>query len=395
MKNLLTVLSLVIVASPAFASRARLESLGEGKNGSYYINDGRNIFLNPAAISAYKKNMWMELGTASDSADASNASRVQGGFTNTFGDFTYGVYVGRKSDRLASTVALLNAATANDLIPADHAFEFFLGGEQGVKWGASLYYAGALSQTTVKQTTNVLGVKAGVETNGLNVFTTVGINSEAKNDDGTAAGTNVLKGKLSLDVGATYAMDDITYLAKFTSTGSEFTPGTSAATNVKTTAFGVGAGWKKEASKTVNVYSRVQFDYQKNSLDTNNAAINAVANAVGTGNETFYNLPLVLAAEAQATSWLTVRGSVSHSLIGQHNLIKTTGVTTKDSMNNMTTVAAGLGFNFGELTIDALFGQSGAVAGAASESSQGTSQAGSTFGFGDNMVSRLSLSYKF
>ena len=63
MKNYLTlVLALSVVSSPAFASRARLESLGEGKNGSYYIDDSRNMFLNPASIVRYKKKMMLELG---------------------------------------------------------------------------------------------------------------------------------------------------------------------------------------------------------------------------------------------------------------------------------------------------------------------------------------------
>jgi hypothetical protein len=87
---------------------------------------------------------------------------------------------------------------------------------------------------------------------------------------------------------------------------------------------------------------------------------------------------------------LTIRGSVSHSLIGQTQ----TG-NAKSSYSNTTSVAAGLGFNFGDLTVDALAGQSGAAGAAGSEGGLGTSQAGSQFGFGQDMIGRLSLNYKF
>jgi hypothetical protein len=386
----------VMVASPAFASRARLESLGEGKNGSYYINDGRNIFLNPAAINGYKKNMWLELGSETPTADAvgaANTQKVQGGFTNTFGDFTYGVYVGRDSDRALNAVAGANGLGAGFTAFPANSFEFFFGGEQGVKWGASVFHSGNLVQTssTSINTSSILGAKVGVETNGINVFSTVGISSSVKNDTTSAASTNELKGKVSVDVGATYAMDDFTYLAKFSTFGSEYTPGTAVdggkVANSNTTAFGVGAGWKKEATKSVNMYSRIQFDYQTDKVETENAVFVA-GGAVS--NTTSYNLPLIVAAEAQATSWLTIRGSVSHSLIGQTQ----TG-NAKSSYSNTTSVAAGLGFNFGDLTVDALAGQSGAAGAAGSEGGLGTSQAGSQFGFGQDMIGRLSLNYKF
>ncbi len=414
MKNLLLVLSLVITASPAFASRARLESLGENANGSYYINDGRNIFLNPASINNYKKKLFLELGNSTSVADSSTSggaatpgalvasgSKVQGGFTNTFGDFVYGLYVGRESNRMLDAIATSNAlitGTANDLIAPDHAFDFFFGGEaSNLKYGVDVFYAGAQNRlsnggtflNTIGQTSSLFGIKLGVDVSNFAVFTTIGITSNALSDAQAPALRNELKGKISVDAAVTYTMDDMTLLGKYTTYGSDLTLGTTLpATYVgKTTAWGIGAGWKKEATKSVTMYSRLQFDYQKNTTDT---TASGGTTSTQTDNQSWVNLPIVLAAEAQATSWMTVRGAVSHSLYGQH-----TNESDKDSMNNMTTVAAGLGFNFGDLNIDALFGQSAAVAGAASEASQGTSQAGSIFGFGDNMLSRISMTYNF
>ena len=396
MKNLLLVLSLVIVASPAFASRARLESLGEGKNGSYFVNDSRDIFLNPAAINSYKKKLFLELGTASGAVDTSAASKAQGGFTNTFGDFTYGLYLGRESDRAANAVVTANTILgANTFIASDHAFDFFFGGETGIKWGADVFYAGALDQNSLvagtKKTASLFGIKLGVDLNNINIFTTLGLSSDTKNATASTTTDSELKGNLSLDAAVTYNSGDMTYFAKFTNFSSDLTSGTAAGVagatiTPTTTAYGIGTGWKHEATKSVTMFSRFEIDYQKNNTKTVTAA-----GVESDSSTTSYNLPIVLAAEAQATSWLSVRGSVSHSLLGQSQ----TSGSAKTSYDNMTTVAAGLGFNFGDLTIDTLFGQSAALAGAASEASQGTVQAGNTAGFGDNFASRIAMTYNF
>ena len=269
-----------------------------------------------------------------------------------------------------------------------------------MKYGIDVFHGGALNRSvstagaTTASTASVFGVKLGVGTEDLEVFATVGISSNAKVDT-QVGGTALIpeyKGKLSIDLGATYTMDEMTYLAKFTTFGTEVTTGTTAASTVttgNTMAFGLGAGWKKEASKSVTMFTRLQLDYQK---DTTKQKVGAAAESDLASPNTTYNVPIVIAAEAQATSWLAIRGALSHSLIGQHQ----SGLN-KDSLNNMTSVAMGLGFNFGDLTIDALAGQTGAVANATgtSESSQGNTQAGNKFGFGNDMLTRLSMTYNF
>ncbi len=68
MKRQLTVaLGLLVVAAPAFATKARLEALGEDSFGSYYVNDNRNIFLNPARINENKDFITYEFGDSGSS----------------------------------------------------------------------------------------------------------------------------------------------------------------------------------------------------------------------------------------------------------------------------------------------------------------------------------------
>ena len=84
MKRQLTVaLGLLVVAAPAFATKARLEALGEDNFGSYYINDNRNIFLNPARINENKDLVTYEFGANSSNLagpDTANTPRAGGGF---------------------------------------------------------------------------------------------------------------------------------------------------------------------------------------------------------------------------------------------------------------------------------------------------------------------------
>ena len=420
MKQYLTlVLGVMIVSSPAFASRARLESLGENANGSYYIQDSRDIFLNPANINNYKKKLFLELGSATSTVDSHtqtagsttqttvDSSKVQGGFTNTFGDFTYGLYFGKESDRMETLIA-----TANALIPGgtmtnpDHAIDFFFGGEAGVKWGVDVIYQGSQNRAAFNNTTSGFGVRAGVNAGNLDVFATVGISGEAKEDTGVATTTNDLKSKTDLDVGVTYGMDDMTLFAKFTTFGAELFSGTaistavvnglglsglagSTDTTVQNMNWGIGAGWKKEASKTVTMFSRVEVDYQK--MD-----YKSVTAGTTNASETWWNVPVVVGAEAQATSWLAVRGSISHVLVGQHIF-----GSAKDSMDNMNTASVGVGLTFGDIMIDGLVATDGTNTNTNSRLYSGApgmgtgSQSNTTFGFGNNMLSRISLTYNF
>jgi hypothetical protein len=404
MKNYLTlVLALSVVSSPAFASRARLESLGEGKNGSFYIDDSRNMFLNPASIVRYKKKMMLELGgepvSDIDSAttptsvgtDNANRTRAQGGFTNTFGDFTYALYLNNTSDRAISTIEAINAGVIlgggddNQFLTPSNGIEFALAGEGSVTWGISLLYGGnrdvygETGATLIgsERRASYLAARFGVEKDAAAVFGTVGIMSSSKVIAGTA--NPEVKGKLALDLGATYKMDDMTLFGKFLSTGADFVNSTAGATaaavvEARNTTFGVGAGWKKEMTKSTNMFTRIEAAHSK--VTTTGAAATRI-----------YNVPVTLGAETQALSWLTVRGSIGHTLLGQN-------LTTKANLAGNSVVAAGLGMTFGDLTVDGLVATNGNTS--ADTLGMGTSPAASdNFGFGDNMISRIAMTYNF
>ncbi len=361
MKNLLLVLTLVITATPAFASRARLEALGEGKNGSYYIQDSRNMFLNPASIVKHKKKLFIELGDANASnngADSSNGGFAQGGFINNFGDYTYALYLNNFSDNFA------DAASAQTVAPQG-AIEVQFAGENFANWGLALTTAGNKQGAN---SSSYLGARAGIEKDNLAVFATIGLSNNIK------VGTlEALKGKTQIDAGVTYGFEDFTLFGKFATNVNDITdvaPG-SVAVEQSNNIMGAGFGWNKEMTKSTHMYSRLEADY----------ATNKVAGVITTKS---YNIPVVLAAETQALSWLAIRGSIGHSLLGQSGSNKLAG---------LTSVGAGVGMTFGDVTIDGLVASGNNVAGGLG---MGTgSVANSDFGFGDNMISRIAMSYNF
>ena len=80
-KQLVTILGVAVMAAPAFASKARLQALGEDIYGSTYINDNRNIFLNAAQVNNYADLVTFETGaqTDNDGDDSAAGPRPEGG----------------------------------------------------------------------------------------------------------------------------------------------------------------------------------------------------------------------------------------------------------------------------------------------------------------------------
>jgi hypothetical protein len=430
-KYLTLVLALSVVSAPAFASRARLEALGEGGDGSYYIDDARDIFLNPAQIVHYKKKLWLETGTDPSSASTAGnpvsvtpngtgtnsmdvsgnslTSRAQGGFSNTFGDFTYGVYLNHDSQKTLQNVSVANgvllkqaanpALGGNTFVAPDSNIELFFAGEGPVNWGVSAWFAGndqsgtvtgantanATSDRTAKQ----IGARLGVEAGALQVFTTVGIVSKSYLND---ASNTELDGKVGVEAGATYKMNDMTGFAKFLDVGSDVQSNAAGfvSANIRDMAYGIGTGWKKEMTKSTNLFSRVEADFEK--LGVSGQNVNT------------WNIPVAVGAEAQALSWLTIRGSIQESVIGEQygNNPLTGGTAFRNSLAGTTTVALGLGLTFGDVQIDGLVATGGSPINATNNSVAGNTagfgtapQSSGNFGFGDNMLTRLAVTYNF
>src|SRR5258708_5092911 len=82
------------LAAPAFASKARLLSLGQSANGSPYIEDTRQIFLNPALLNRQSDFANFEFG----SSNVKTTPNAEGGFFHALGNFKFGLQLGRTTD---------------------------------------------------------------------------------------------------------------------------------------------------------------------------------------------------------------------------------------------------------------------------------------------------------
>ena len=212
------------------------------------------------------------------------------------------------------------------------------------------------------------------------MFGTIGLDSRATD------GTQTIKGNTSIDLGATYKMDGMTMFGKYLSTKATLSGTTGGALDSegKTTAYAVGAGWKKEMTKSTNMYARVEVDATK--TENSSANLNFLFPSL---NKNFWNLPLVLAAESQALSWLAIRGSIAHSLLGAD-------LKNRADLSGMTTVSAGVGMTFGDVSIDGMVASDGGNINAIDNIGFGNGvNSGANFGFGDKMISRIGLTYNF
>ena len=125
--KLKSVLVLLLMAAmvPANATIARLKALGMDETdneGSYYIQDDRNIFLNVANINNYGDSVILEwggngltlggAGASSLAADDDASPKAKGGFLRKSGDNVYGVYLGNESNTSTLLRALGSGSAA-------------------------------------------------------------------------------------------------------------------------------------------------------------------------------------------------------------------------------------------------------------------------------------------
>jgi hypothetical protein len=373
--NVLVIAGLAVLSTNAFASKARVQALGQDTNrGSEYIADSRNVFRNPAALNETKNYLVTEWGSAVNS-DSSNAPRAEGGFFREMGAFNYGLYLGNDGSNNATR-------TTNGFLAQDNALDLFLAGDMGVKWGARLHYAGGKDEATtanVSKKNTAYGIGLGVVAGAIEGYANVDISDKS---EGAAASGDEWKLKPSYLVGGSFTWTDYTFFASYENTKAEqklITGSTTAKTIAKTSAIVAGAGRTMEINPTARVFGDVKVSIASSEDTTGGAAA---------GKTKVNTLPVTFGMEADATSWLTLRGSVVQNLF----LNETKDVNGKKKTNaNSTTVAAGATLNFGKLKVDGLIGTTPA-------SRQGTTITGDTNQgvlTTDNLMSRVAVSYWF
>lgn len=371
-RNVLVIVGLAVLSTNAFASKARLEALS-GNNGAAnrYISDDANLFRNAATINTHKNFVVTEWGSNIDS-DSQATPRAEGGFFKDAGALAYGLYLGNDGDNNA---ARTGAATA--FLPQDNALDLFLGGDAGLQWGARLHYASSKNEPatgvafTKKNTAFGLGL--GVVAGAAEAYANVDLSD--KSEGGTLA-ADQYKQKPTFTVGGSYNMSGYTFFGEFGNGKVEQTLNAVKSTD-KTTAVTVGVGRIMEINPTARIIADAAVVYGITKVEGATAAASSKTKDM--------TLPVTIGFEAEATSWLTLRGSVGQNVILNNKKVESTA-TTKSTNANTTTVNGGATLTFGKLAVDGLVG-----------TTSSTGAAGTKTGVlsTSNLLSRVGVTYNF
>ncbi len=446
-------LSLLLLGSmvPANATIARLQALGMDETdmeGSYYIEDNRNIFLNAGNIHKYADSLILEwgdagrnFGSASLATDNDFQPKAKGGFLKSHGDWTYGLYLGNESNtsnllRGVATGAYAAAASAaggdHMLDGADNQIDVFFGKKGGAfDWGINLVYTSDENKASNAED-EAHAVRFGAVAKKWNAFLNLSTGSEAKKTSdlsGTTVGaltgvtseTHEFDGKLGVHIGGAYEVSEgmkvYAFAKKF-----DWDQKDSAATRTTTTnnttidalilnrgqqgtveggflTYAVGFGRVHDFGDSKFF---VNAEYRHKSIELKFASKEEAQNVI---------LPLTIGYEVKATEWLTFRGSVrqnlygyskntnytSLSIVGRNAAIAEFGSATgnkKVTFDNSTDVNAGMSLTFGRLVIDGLIGFNSTNGNLGNGTTATTDDERGVFDT-DRLMSRVAATYSF
>lgn len=367
MKKTLVIASLAVLSTSAFASKARMEALGQGTV-SRYMMDTRSVFLNPAMVNEQKNYIITEWGTsdlstvAAADRDTAKAPRAEGGFFREMGTFTYGLYLGNDDSRMSHGTGFMTQSNGLDL---------FLGGDMGVKWGARVHYANAKDeQATIARKHNAFGLGLGAEMGDAEAYANIDLADKSTGKTAGLAGDES-KQKPSFTVGGSYKFAGWSFFAEYEANKLEEKVTTTTTTS-KDTQILVGAGRVHEINPTARLITDL--------------TLSMASTDAGAGKTKTNKLPATLGMEVDATSWLVLRGSVAQNIIlGEEK----NPAGKKKTLANSTSVNAGATLNFGKLKVDGMIGNTGATRGTgAVNAKEGALTT-------DNLLTRVAVSYWF
>jgi len=442
MKKLLMIGSaLALLSSSAYATQARLLALGMNETdneGSYYIQDQRNVFLNPAYVNLYPDYAVFEWGSTgfapatvtTATLSQTTAPKAQGGVFKKFGDFVYGVYMGNESNtsallRIAGTsgAAVANPGAAGGpkmLQTADNQVDFFVGGEMGLKWGADLTLAKGEDESRNSKD-SAGAIRLGVIGSNWDAHANISFNSESEATSdavtlpaglgGPQTVNQKFDGKLGFHVGGSVEAlngrafgyvkhygweqsDSYTY----TAAGQTALGGQTGTVKGDFTSYYLGWGSSMEVNSGDHLY--VSLTGKKTDINLKFADKGEIRHLI---------VPVTFGYEAKALEWLTLRGSVVQNLYGKRDnkglgelnavarqLIGAIyGPNGEATIAGSTAVNAGATLTFGQLAVDGLVGLTDASRAGTNTATTGNPSTNDGVLALDNLAASVGVTYKF
>lgn len=386
MKKQLTVaLGLAVLATPAFASKARLQALGEDSYGSAYINDNRNIWLNAAQINNHKDLVTYEFGS-NVTTDTAATPRAEGGIFKAHGNMVYGLQFGAASNTSNALRAAAGLTGANE----KNNIDAFVGGDAGLKWGANLGYAKESNEVRASgASSESMRTRLGVIMGDTQAYANVNLINNAKGTDATG---NKFEGKLGYQVGVIHAWEGNSLFVDYRDfKGQSLVAANSTKEDIHLQQLQAGIGRVERLNDKTNLFTRANFAWAKVANDRAAATtFGGACTGTGVGCKDYKTtrVPVVVGLETEATSWLTLRGSVGQVVWGN-----------EEAKNDQRTIAqntiinAGATLKFGELSVDGVIGNNDATGTIGTQDAAGGTSTGTLRT--DMLMSRVSMTYRF
>jgi len=366
MKKLLLVVIALATAS-AHATKARLTALNQDTNGSFYIIDTRNIFLNPAQLSVMKDYLDFEWGKQSRDGTDSDLADNEGGFALSVGAGKLAVQLGRVGDfdnmvreingHMTDLATVLTGAN-NHVAEGQNNVDVIYSGKAGgdMSWGAGIAIErskNTILNTGRQQDVQAFDVRGGVHADKWEGFGSLILGGHSRTDLGTGQGK--LDESFGLHLGGGWQFNnDMRAFAHVTYDQYDASiPNVDY--NGKRLSIDGGVAYTRSLEGDAHMFATAELYY----LDHSD-----LSQTTGVDDEKYqlFQLPLTLGVEADATSWARFRASVRQPiLIGQgHN---TMGATANDNNKyenapNETSVAAGVGMSAQKFNFDVAVAQS-------------------------------------
>lgn len=352
----LSLLSVVLWNPLADASRSRLTALGQNANGSLYIKDARNMFLNPAQINNVGNQVNMEWGDK----DSNVTPKAEGGVVHGMGAMNLGLQLGRVGEASDDAVFGAGSTQANLAIgdyPQD-SVEFLFGSEGSMNWGASLLYVNSDTKTSQPASADteaqIMTAKFGMIADQLQGYVHADITNSLKTE--TSGVTKEYDGQMTLRLGGSYDLNEVSKLGLRVDRHA-YDTNDGAGVKGEGQDLTVQLDWFRVLKQTESdmLYYTFGLSHRDQEFKLNPASTTQTIEKLA--------LPITIGLETKAKDWLVLRGSVTQEVIINKDETKSTaGNTTENNNADDTVVAAGIGFIWNEnLTMDATFSGSGSA----------------------------------
>ena len=338
MKSLLT-LAIVLASTSAFATRARVTALGNAP----HLVDASTVYMKPADIFAVSDSLTIESGKTNIVPNGGAGNDLNQGsealMIRSAGDAKWALSLGHDDSRSFSQRAQADADVAGiAIIGQQNPLELSYGMKTGdMSWAGTLVYSNFNDKKNeVKE--NTMGLKFGAATSSWDATIDLGLADKWED----SVNNDEFKGKSNVAVrGGMWVSSDLYAYGEVSMGGYEATDAGTVSSEVKSQDIEIGAinTVKNDGNEFfwgAGLASSTSKDDKADSKTTELA------------------LPFIIGVEANAASWLTLRGSVAQNVLIQNEKTETAGTTNSETSpgENSTTFAAGAGLKLGKLALD-------------------------------------------